>query len=31
MGLTPEERRARLADAMARMLHDFPPAQRPPE
>ena len=31
MGLTPAERRARLADAMARMLHDFPPAQRPPE
>ena len=29
MGLTPEERRARLADAMARMLEKFPPSERP--
>jgi hypothetical protein len=29
MGLTPEERRARLTDAMTRMLEDFPPRQRP--
>jgi hypothetical protein len=29
VGLTPEERRARLADAIARMLEDFPPRQRP--
>jgi hypothetical protein len=29
MGLSPEERRARLADAMRRMLEEFPPAQRP--
>lgn len=31
VGLSPEERRARLADAMARMLEHFPPSQRPPE
>jgi hypothetical protein len=31
VGLTPEERRARLADAMRRMLEKFPPSQRPPE
>jgi hypothetical protein len=31
MGLTPEERRARLADGMERMLADFPPRQRPEE
>src|SRR5262249_17537325 len=29
VGLSPEERRARLADAMRRMLDKFPPAQRP--
>jgi hypothetical protein len=29
MGLSPEERRARLADAMRRMLAKFPPSQRP--
>jgi hypothetical protein len=29
VGLTPEERRARLRDAMERMLQNFPPAQRP--
>ena len=28
-GLTPEERRARLRDAMERMLQNFPPTQRP--
>jgi hypothetical protein len=28
-GLTPEERRARLADAMERMLASFPPSGRP--
>jgi hypothetical protein len=31
MGLSPEERRARIADAMNRMLEHFPPSQRPPE
>ena len=31
VGLSPEERRARLADAMARMLEHFPPSQRPPD
>jgi hypothetical protein len=31
MGLTPAERRARLADALRRMLEDFPPSQRPEE
>lgn len=31
VGLSPEERRARLADAMQRMLAKFPPSQRPPE
>ena len=31
MGLTPEERRARLAEGMERMLADFPPRQRPEE
>jgi hypothetical protein len=29
VGLSPEERRARLSDAMARMLAKFPPSQRP--
>jgi len=29
VGLTPEERRARLSDAMERMLVNFPPSQRP--
>jgi len=29
VGLSPEERRARLADAMTRMLEKFPPSQRP--
>lgn len=29
VGLSPEERRARLADAMKRMLEKFPPSQRP--
>lgn len=29
VGLSQEERRARLADAMTRMLEKFPPAQRP--
>ena len=29
VGLTPEERRARLHDAMERMLQNFPPSQRP--
>jgi hypothetical protein len=29
MGLSPEERRARLRDAMTRMLENFPPSQRP--
>ena len=29
VGLTPEERRARLRDAMQRMLAGFPPTQRP--
>jgi len=29
VGLSPEERRARLSDAMARMLEKFPPSQRP--
>jgi hypothetical protein len=28
VGLTPEERRERLRRALARMLEDFPPAQR---
>jgi hypothetical protein len=31
VGLTPEERRARLKDALDRMLADFPPSQRPEE
>jgi hypothetical protein len=31
VGLTPEERKARLREALDRMLADFPPAQRPPE
>ena len=31
LGLSPEERRARLRDAMDRMLQFFPPSQRPPE
>jgi hypothetical protein len=31
MGLSPEERRARLAEGMERMLADFPPRQRPEE
>ena len=31
VGLTPEERRARLRDAFERMLADFPPTQRPAE
>ncbi len=31
VGLSPEERRAQLADAMRRMLEKFPPSQRPPE
>lgn len=31
VGLSPEERRARLSDAMTRMLEKFPPSQRPPE
>jgi hypothetical protein len=30
-GHTPEERRARLREAMDRMLAGFPPTQRPPE
>jgi hypothetical protein len=29
VGLTPEQRRARLRDAMERMLQNFPPNQRP--
>jgi hypothetical protein len=29
VGLTPEERKARLRGAFDRMLEDFPPAQRP--
>jgi hypothetical protein len=29
VGLTPEERRARLHDALERMLANFPPSQRP--
>jgi hypothetical protein len=29
VGLSPDERRARLSDAMARMLAKFPPSQRP--
>jgi hypothetical protein len=29
VGLTPEERKARLRDALDRMLADFPPSQRP--
>jgi Domain of unknown function (DUF4136) len=29
VGLSLEERRARLSDAMTRMLENFPPAQRP--
>ena len=31
IGLSPEERRARLQGAMTRMLEKFPPSQRPPE
>jgi hypothetical protein len=31
VGLSPEERRARLSGAMTRMLEQFPPSQRPPE
>ena len=31
VGLSPEERRARLSEAMNRMLAQFPPSQRPPE
>ena len=31
VGLSPEERRARLHDAMERMLQNFPPSQRPEE
>lgn len=31
VGLSPEERRARLREALDRMLADFPPAQRPPD
>lgn len=31
LGLSPAERRARLSDAMTRMLEKFPPSQRPPE
>ncbi len=29
VGLAPEERRARLSDALTRMLANFPPSQRP--
>jgi len=29
VGLTPEERKTRLRDALDRMLADFPPSQRP--
>jgi hypothetical protein len=29
VGLSPEERRERLRDAMTRMLQNFPPSQRP--
>jgi hypothetical protein len=29
VGLSPEERRARLSDALTRMLAKFPPSQRP--
>jgi hypothetical protein len=31
MGLSAQERRARLAEGMERMLEDFPPRQRPEE
>ncbi len=31
VGLSPAERRARLSDAMNRMLAHFPPSQRPPD
>lgn len=31
VGLTPEERRARLREALDRMLVNFPPSQRPEE
>jgi len=29
VGLTPEERKARLKDVLTRMLQNFPPSQRP--